>query len=53
MRHFLQLSRPEQRAAIVRLSLSGLSDSSIARATGLSTEMICRLLSESTANTTT
>ena len=42
--HFNTLSHAEKVAAIRRLSASGQTDSTIATATGLSVEMIRRLL---------
>jgi len=44
MRHFHVLTREQQQQAIHRLAATGMSDHGIARATGLSVEMICRLL---------
>lgn len=49
MNHFLLLSRDEQRAAVARLHLSGMSDTTIATASGLAVEQIRRILSEPTA----
>ena len=46
MQHFHALDHHQQREAILRLSLSGMSDHGIARATGLSVEMIYRLLAD-------
>jgi len=43
-RNFYLLTRPAQISAIRGLAESGMSDGSIARATGLSIDMICRLL---------
>jgi DNA-directed RNA polymerase specialized sigma24 family protein len=40
MHHFQLLSLEEQRAAIQRLANSGMSDATIAAATGLSVEQI-------------
>ena len=42
MAHFHALDRTRQAEAIRRLAAAGMSDGSIARATGLSSEMICR-----------
>jgi DNA invertase Pin-like site-specific DNA recombinase len=44
--HFNILTRDEQAAAIRRLAASGQSEHTIARATGLSVEMINRILAE-------
>jgi DNA-binding NarL/FixJ family response regulator len=46
MKHFTLLMRDQQQQAIQRLAVSGMSDHGIARATGLSVEMICRLLGD-------
>jgi DNA-binding NarL/FixJ family response regulator len=46
MYHFQMLSRDEQRSAIQRLATSGMSDHTIAAATGLSVEMIRTILGE-------
>ncbi len=46
MRAFHCLDHQQRAAAIRRLAATGLSDSSIARATALSVGMICRLLAE-------
>jgi len=44
MYHFQLLTHDEQRAAILRLSRSGMSDATIASAAGLSVEMIRTIL---------
>ena len=44
--HFNVLTRDQQAQAIRRLSASGHSEHTIARATGLSVEMINRILAE-------
>jgi DNA-directed RNA polymerase specialized sigma24 family protein len=44
LRHFLLLDFEEQRAAIERLSRQGMSDSTIATATGLSAEMVRQVI---------
>lgn len=44
MRHFHSLDRRQQSAAIGRLAATGMSEHGIAHATGLSVEMIRRLL---------
>lgn len=49
MRHFLLLSRDEQRSAIQRLARSGMTDYGIAAATALSVEMIRTILGEQKA----
>ena len=49
MRHFMRLSRDEQRAAIHRLATSGMSDYGIAAATALSVEMVRTILGEQKA----
>lgn len=46
MRAFHCLDRQQQAEAIGRLAIAGMSDHGIARATGLSVEMICRLLAD-------
>ena len=48
MAAFVALTRNEQRRAIQNLSAAGMSDGSISRATGLSVEQVCRVLSEAT-----
>jgi hypothetical protein len=45
-RAFTLLTRSAQIEAIRKLAASGMSDGGISRATGLSTEMICRLLTQ-------
>lgn len=47
MHHFLLLDNAEQVKAIQRLAARGMSDHTIAAATGLSVEMIRRILAES------
>lgn len=47
--HFLLLSPTEQATAIRRLSLTGMSESTIAAATKLSVEQIRRILEETKA----
>jgi hypothetical protein len=49
MRHFELLDRDEQRAAIQRLAISGMSDHAIAAATMLSVEMVRAILGETKA----
>jgi DNA-binding CsgD family transcriptional regulator len=49
MHYFQLLSHDEQRAAIHRLANSGMSDYTIAAATGLSVEMVRVILGERTA----
>jgi hypothetical protein len=44
--HFHSLSREEQAQAIRRLAVEGRGDHSIAAATGLSVEMVWRVLAE-------
>jgi DNA invertase Pin-like site-specific DNA recombinase len=44
--HFHALDRQQQAQAIRRLAASGQSEHTIARATGLSVEMISRILAE-------
>jgi len=46
MEHFHALDRDQKAAAIRRLALIGHSDAGIAAATGLSVEMVCRILAE-------
>lgn len=47
--HFTILTRDQQAQAIRRLAASGQSEHTIARATGLSVEMINRILAEVSA----
>lgn len=42
--HFLSLDREQKSQAIKRLAFSGMGDDAIASATGLSTEMVRRIL---------
>lgn len=49
MRHFHTLSRSAQAEAIRRLSAVGQTEHTIARATGLSVEMVRRVLGEQSA----
>ena len=49
MVHFLALDHEQQRQAIGRLAMLGQSEHTLARATGLSVEMIQRILAESRA----
>jgi len=49
MWHFDALSRDEQRAAIQRLALDGMSDYGIAAATRLSVEAVRQILGEQKA----
>jgi hypothetical protein len=51
MQAFLSLDRQQQADAIRRLAATGMSDNGIARATGLSVEMVCRLLVNETRAT--
>lgn len=46
LQHFLALDREQQRQAIQRLAAGGHAESTIARATGLSVEMVQRILAE-------
>ncbi len=46
MRHFGLLSRDQRMQAIQRLAASGMSDAAIARATRMSVEAVCRMLSQ-------
>lgn len=46
LRHFLLLDEAGQRDAIRRLSRNRMSDNGIAAATGLSVEMVRKILSE-------
>jgi hypothetical protein len=50
MTHFLALDHEQPRQAIARLALLGQSEHSIARATGLSVEMVKRILAEDRAD---
>lgn len=47
LRHFAALDREQQAQAIQRLAATGYGDNTIASATGLSVEMIRRILGES------
>jgi DNA-binding NarL/FixJ family response regulator len=46
LQHFHALDHVQQRQAIQRLAAAGHADSTIAQATGLSVEMVRRILSE-------
>jgi hypothetical protein len=46
MRYFHLLSPEDMRASIVRLALSGMSDTTIAAATALSVEQVRRVIAE-------
>jgi DNA invertase Pin-like site-specific DNA recombinase len=46
MRHFAALDREQQAQAIRRLIAAGQSEHTIARATGLSVEMVRRVIGE-------
>jgi hypothetical protein len=48
--HFLTLAEPEKAQAVRRLAYQGYSDHGIAQATGLSVEMVRRVLSEHEAH---
>jgi hypothetical protein len=50
LNYFMMLTPDEQRAAIVRLASSGMSDYGIAAATMLSVEMIRKVLAEHQAS---
>ena len=50
LRHFMLLSRDEQRSAIQRLAAGGMSDYTIAAATRLSVEQIRVILGEHRAS---
>lgn len=49
MRHFLLLSADEQRAAIVKLAASGMSDYGIASASGLAVEQVRQIIGQERA----
>lgn len=46
MRHFRLLTRSQQAAAIQRLAAGGMSDHGISHATGLSVQMVRRILGQ-------
>lgn len=46
LQHFLLLDREAQRQAIQRLSVSGMTDATIAAATSLSVEMVRQIIGE-------
>jgi DNA-binding NarL/FixJ family response regulator len=50
LRHFLLLDRDQQESAIRRLAASGMNDYGIAAATGLSVEMVRRVIGERTTD---
>ncbi|MGO9267668.1 MAG: hypothetical protein ACLQBA_22755 [Candidatus Binataceae bacterium] len=52
MHHFLMLTADEQRAAIVKLAAAGMSDHTIASASGLAVEMVRKILGEQRAKAT-
>lgn len=49
LRHFLLLDRAAQETAIQRLAASGMSDYGVAAATGLSVEMVRRVIAQHSA----
>lgn len=51
-KNFFLLTRPRQIEALRKLAEAGMSDAGIGRTVGLSSDMICRLLSESSRGLT-